>query len=171
MWFVAKTKAKQERSVVRQIERLGIEAYIPLRTELRKWSDRKKRVEVVLIPNTVFVNASKQVALDLHNVHGISLSYLRDATMAQNGLMVIPDCQMDDFKRFVDLTKGEFEVEDARPLVKGDAVIVVQGPLKGIVGELVKVDKKNKVIVRLKDLIACSVTVDAGDLEKVNGLG
>lgn len=110
------------------------------------------------------------MALDLHNVYGISLSYLRDVTDPKHALLVIPEAQMAEFQRFVEISKGEFDVEQDAQYVKGDMVIVTNGPLKGITGELLKIEKKNKVVVRLQNLIACSVTIDLSDLEKVNGL-
>lgn len=169
-WFVAKTKAKQEKSVAQQIQSFGVEAYVPIRTELRKWSDRKKKVDVVLIPNTVFVKAVKQEALDLHNVHGVSVSYLRDVTDPWKGLLVIPEWQMEEFRRFVDLTKGDFVIDNDVQYAKGDSVIVSKGPFKGVTGELIRVDAKNKVVVRLNDLIACSIIVGIDDLDLLNGL-
>lgn len=164
-WFVAKTKAKQERAVVQQIQHLGVEAYVPIRTELRQWKDRKKKVDVVLIPNTVFVKAYKQDALNLHNEHGIALNYIKDVTSPQRGLLVIPDCQMEEFRRFVDLTKGDFFVDEEAKYIKGDSVIMNKGPFKGMTGELIRVDVKNKVVVRLEQLVACAVFVNAEDLE------
>ena len=82
-WYVVKTRAKQERVVQQQINRFGVETFLPTRIEVRHWHDRKKKVESVLIPNTVFLKAEKSVAIDLHNVQGIQFSFLRDVTSLQ----------------------------------------------------------------------------------------
>ena len=168
-WYVAKTKAKQERAISLKLKALGIESYVPIRTELRSWHDRKKKVDVVLIPNTIFIRTAKSIAFDIHNVHGIQVSYLRNHA-DKNSIMVIPDYQMDDFRRFLELSKGNFDIDEDAKYVKGDSVIVIKGPLKGVVGELVRVESKNKVVVRLGDFLACSVKLNLEDLEKIGDL-
>ena len=165
-WYVAKTKAKQERAISLKLKDLGIESYVPIRTELRDWHDRKKKVDVVLIPNTIFIRTEKSTVFDIHNVHGIQISYLRNYT-DRNSVMVIPDYQMENFQRFVDATKGLYEVE-ADTFTKGDRVIIKSGQLKGIVGELLKVSANQaKFLVKLDTLFACSVTLSPEEVEKI----
>ena len=170
-WFVARTRAKQEKAIQERIESLGIQTYLPIRTEIRKWSDRKRKVDTVLVPNTIFIHASKKEATGLHNEQGLAINYLRDVTCEKPGAMlVVPDYQMESFMKFLEITQGQYDVEDALIYRKGDHVIVTSGPLKGLIGELVRVDGKNKVVVRLGDLIACSVTLTTDEIEKVNDL-
>ena len=165
-WYVAKTKAKQERSISLKLKALGIESYVPIRTELRSWHDRKKKVDVVLIPNTIFIRTAKSIAFDIHNVHGIQVSYLRNHA-DKNSIMVIPDYQMENFQRFVEATKGFYDVE-SDTFVKGDRVIIKTGQLKGIIGELVKVsDNHTKFLIKLDTLLACSVSLSPEEVEKV----
>ena len=54
-WFVLYTKPKKERKIVADLLAIGINAYCPTIIETRQWSDRKKKVEVPLIPNYIFV--------------------------------------------------------------------------------------------------------------------
>lgn len=166
-WFVAKTRAKQERSVQRQIAQLGVETFLPTREEIREWHDRKKKVDAVLIPNTVFVHSDKQTAIGLHNEHGIQVSYLRDMTI-NTSLLEIPDYQMRNFIDFVSAAGSQYTVESEEVMyMKGDKVIFKKGPMKGIVGELVRVDGKDKVLVIVENIIACSVGATLDMLEKV----
>lgn len=170
-WFVAKTKAKQEKSVQRQIEELGVQTFLPVRTEIRKWSDRMKKVDTILIPNTIFIRAEKQQAFDLHNVHGVSISFVKDATrIPPSSPLIIPDGQMSDFQRFVEIAQGQYDVERDVLYQKGDKVIVTSGPFKGVVGELFRVDDHNKVVVKLDNLIACSVIITMDSIERINDL-
>ncbi len=171
-WFVAKTRAKQEKAVQRQIEQLGVGTFLPIRTEIRDWHDRKKKVEAVLIPNTVFVHADKQTAIALHNDHGVQVSYLRDMTCKNPGcLLEIPESQMSEFIRFINLSDNNYEVETEEVLyMRGDKVIVNDGAFKGLTGELIRLDGKNKVVVRVDNLIACSVQIAIEQIEKINNL-
>jgi transcriptional antiterminator RfaH len=54
-WYVVYTKPKWERKVAEQLGKIGIECYCPLITQIRQWSDRKKKVEVPLFNSYVFV--------------------------------------------------------------------------------------------------------------------
>ncbi len=55
-WYVLFTKPRSEKKVEKQLLSLGINAYCPTRSEIRFWSDRKKRIEVPVLPSIVLVN-------------------------------------------------------------------------------------------------------------------
>ncbi len=172
-WFVAKTRAKQEKAVEKKISELGlkIETYLPTKLEVRNWRDRKKKVETVLIPNTIFIKGKKEDVVSLHNEHGIKLSFMRNITgISKNGLLVVPDEQMEEFVRFMNLTDNQYEVEEDLKYVKGDKVIVTNGVFKGLTGVLVRLDGRDKIVVTLEGLIACSAQISLEDVDKINGL-
>ena len=55
-WYVLFTKPRSEKKVEKQLLSLGINAYCPTRPEIRFWSDRKKQIEVPVLPSMVLVN-------------------------------------------------------------------------------------------------------------------
>tara|TARA_Y200000002_G_scaffold150198_1_gene124139 strand:+ start:2229 stop:2690 length:462 start_codon:yes stop_codon:yes gene_type:complete len=55
-WYVLHTKPRSEKRVEQKLLSLGINAYCPTRPEIRFWSDRKKRIDVPLLPSIVLVN-------------------------------------------------------------------------------------------------------------------
>ena len=79
---------------------------------------------------------------------------------------VIPDEQMERFKFMLDYSDEAVEM-CTEPLAPGELIRVVKGPLKGLEGELVEVDGKAKVVVRL-DLLGCAgVDMPVGFVEKM----
>ena len=54
-WFVLYTKPRHELKVLDRLSLLGVESYTPTKIEVRKWSDRKKKVKVCLLPSMVLV--------------------------------------------------------------------------------------------------------------------
>jgi len=54
-WYVLHTKPRNEKKVEEQLLSLGINAYCPKKTEIRFWSDRKKKIEIPLLPSMVLV--------------------------------------------------------------------------------------------------------------------
>ncbi|WDF62911.1 UpxY family transcription antiterminator [Flavobacterium sp. KACC 22763] len=57
-WYVVYTKPKWEKKVADKLNQLGIECYCPLITQIKQWSDRKKKVETPLFNSYVFVHLS-----------------------------------------------------------------------------------------------------------------
>ena len=55
-WYVLHTKPRSEKKVEDKLLSLGINAYCPTRSEIRFWSDRKKRIQVPVLPSMVLVN-------------------------------------------------------------------------------------------------------------------
>tara|TARA_B100000963_G_scaffold121937_1_gene106320 strand:+ start:755 stop:1216 length:462 start_codon:yes stop_codon:yes gene_type:complete len=55
-WYVLHTKPRSEKKAEEKLLSLGINAYCPTRSEIRFWSDRKKRIEVPVLPSMVLVN-------------------------------------------------------------------------------------------------------------------
>ena len=55
-WYVLHTKPRSEKKVEEKLLSLGINAYCPTRNEIRYWSDRKKRIQVPVLPSMVLVN-------------------------------------------------------------------------------------------------------------------
>ena len=55
-WYVLHTKPKSEKKVEEKLLSMGINAYCPTRSEVRFWSDRKKRIDIPVLPSMVLVN-------------------------------------------------------------------------------------------------------------------
>ena len=68
-WYVLITKPRSEKKVEEKLLSLGINAYCPTRSEIRFWSDRKKRIEVPVLPSMVLVNIEDK---DLNKVFASS---------------------------------------------------------------------------------------------------
>ena len=70
-WFVVHTKPRFEKKVEERLLSLGIEAYCPVRKEIRFWSDRKKKIDVPVLPSMVLVKLEEKNVNDVFNVNGV----------------------------------------------------------------------------------------------------
>ena len=70
-WFVIYTKSGQELKVLEHLTDLGIGAYTPTKIEVRKWSDRKKKVTVCLLPSMVLVCLEEEEVSKVFEVPGV----------------------------------------------------------------------------------------------------
>ncbi len=132
----------------------GIEAYVPLRKVVHQWSDRKRLVEEPLIRSYCFVKVTNRDYYEVLNTPG-AVRYIWFSGKAA----AIPERQIDTLKV---ITGSNVEVECLPDIFKpGVKVLVNAGPLLGVMGELVNVSNKKKVIIRidqLKQVIMLSVS-------------
>ena len=54
-WYAVQTRARNEKVILNRFEEQGLTTFLPLVTEIRRWSDRKKKVELPLFSCYVFV--------------------------------------------------------------------------------------------------------------------
>ena len=70
-WFVLYTNSRAELKVAQRLEQLGVEAYCPVRMEVRERSDRKKRIAVPLLPSMVLVKVEEKNRNRVFEVQGV----------------------------------------------------------------------------------------------------
>ncbi|NDV57779.1 UpxY family transcription antiterminator [Bacteroides sp. 519] len=163
-WFAARTKKDQEIATRNLLIKMNIEHFLPTRVTVRQLKYRKKKVEVPVIRNIIFIHASKEVACSLPNDFGLNLFYIRD--YATHTMLVVPDKQMNDFMFVMDLNPDGVCVDDT-PLQPGDKVLVLKGDLRGVEGELIHIDKKTHVVVRILNLVTWKASIPKSYLKKI----
>src|SRR5215472_12211641 len=53
-WYALQTRCRHEKIVAYRLQERGVDAFLPTLTEVHRWSDRKKRVELPLFTCYVF---------------------------------------------------------------------------------------------------------------------
>ena len=73
-WFAVRTRSRHEKIVATQLRSRGVTAFLPLVTQVHRWSDRKKTVEVPLFPGYTFVQIvpSSEQYVRVLRVNGVS---------------------------------------------------------------------------------------------------
>jgi len=59
-WYVLYTKPNTSLKVAARLADLGVMVYAPTQTVVRQWSDRKKKVQVPVMPSMVLVNVQEK---------------------------------------------------------------------------------------------------------------
>lgn len=137
-------------------ENIDIAYYLPTKVVVRELKYRKKKCEVPVIRNMIFIQATKQVACDVSNVYGVQLFYMKD--LQTRGMLIVPDKQMDDFMFVMDLDP-EGVCFDNENLTVGHKVKVVKGDFMGVEGEVATQANKTYVILRVRDILSASIRV------------
>ena len=161
-WVAAVVQIRSEKAVGKKLDGLQLENYVPTQWEIHQWSDRRKKVERVIIPMIVFIRADKATIkrLVFHSFIHKLISYPGQYTPA-----IIPDAQIDHLKFM--LKQSELSVEMKERIFKtGDYVRIVRGPLKDLEGELCRVESdKPMVAIQIECLGYACVSIDKADIE------
>ena len=70
-WYVVYTKPRWEKKVAEKLTQIGIECYCPIITQVKQWSDRKKKVEVPLFNSYVFVQLKDSDRNSVFQIAGV----------------------------------------------------------------------------------------------------
>jgi len=147
-WYVALVRMHHEKKVAERLDKIGIENFVPVQQEVHQWSDRRKVVESVLLPMMVFVHADPKERKEVLSFSTVS-RYM--VMRGESSPTIIPDEQMARFRFMLDYSE--------------EAICVVKGPLTGLVGELVTVDGRSKIAVRLNMLGCACADMPVGYVE------
>ena len=155
-------KSRHEKIAESDINRRGIETYLPMKTELHQWSDRRKWVEVPLFSGYVFVRIS---------VTDFSCVYLANGFVkfvSLNGKpSIVPDEQVEAVRRIVESYGRDIEVIDGDYI--GMNAEIIAGPLLGLHGEIIDLMNRKNFVIRIEGLEKLlSVKVPAGAI-KITG--
>ena len=71
-WYVAYVRLFHERKTAEKLAAMGIESFVPVREEIHQWSQRKKKVMRVLIPQMIFIHATPKERLEALTLASIS---------------------------------------------------------------------------------------------------
>lgn len=129
-WVAALVHTNCEKEVATKLEKLGIENYVAIQTEEHQWSDRKKKIDRIVIPMVVFVRLAKNEEDIFRRLPFIMkfISYPGSNELATP----IPDNQIEQL-RFL-LEHSEYPITFCNNIEVGDTVRIVNGPLKGFIG-------------------------------------
>ena len=164
-WIAALVQSCLEKRVGERLDKLGVENYIPTQTVIRQWSDRKKKIERVVIPMIVFIHTDEMTERRLR-----MQTYIRKILSypGQWKAAVIPDAQIDRLKFMLRHAESSVELLE-QTLQVGEAIRVARGPLKGLEGEIYQVQPdKPMVAIRIDCLGYACVSIEKSDLEIIS---
>ncbi|MBQ5689220.1 MAG: UpxY family transcription antiterminator [Bacteroidales bacterium] len=142
-WFAIYVKSRSEKKVLKLLEDIGVESFLPLITRVKQWSDRKKKVEEPLFRSYLFVNIPLNDYYTVLNVNGV----VKFITFEKKPVPV-PENQIIAIKEYLNDTElHSINYEDFK---EGELVRVKTGQMKDLVGRFVKINGKHRVIIDIE---------------------
>ena len=144
-WYAVYTNPRAEKQVYERLVENKIEVYLPLKKVVRQWSDRKKMVEMPLLPSYIFVKIHQKSFPLVYKIYGVV-----KFVSFEGKPVAIPQRQIDILRLLID-SDTEIEVTSEN-FAKGDNVEVICGALVGLTGELITNGSNDRFIVRIDKL-------------------
>ena len=142
-WFAIYVKSRSEKKVLKLLEDIGIESFLPLITRVKQWSDRKKKVEEPLFRSYLFVNIPLSDYYTVLNVNGV----VKFITFEKKPVPV-PDNQIIAIKEYLNDT--ELHSIDYEDFKEGELVRIKSGQMKDLIGRFIKINGKHRVIIDIE---------------------
>ena len=122
-WYALYTEPRHEKKVADRLLKLGVEVYCPLVTQIKQWSDRKKKVEVPLLPSYVFVKLEDSNRDVVFQVSGV----VRYLFWLGKPAVILPH-EIAALKQSLAQPVVAVAISAVRP---NDAIQIQDGPFKG----------------------------------------
>ena len=156
-WYAVYTCANHEKRVAEQFAGRNVEHFLPQYESMRRWKDRKVRLQLPLFPGYLFVHMEPQERLRALQVPGVV------QLVGFNGSPTpIPQ---EDIERVREFLGQGWRAEPHPYLQMGRRARVVRGPLVGMEGIVVRRKNRSRLVLSF-DLIQRSMAIemDEGDL-------
>ncbi len=157
-WYAAYTCANHEKRVAAELMLREVEHLLPVYSSIRRWKDRRVRVDLPLFPGYVFVRLAMRDRLRVVQIPSVV------RLVGFGGLpTALPDTEVDVMRS--GLSQG-LRAEPHPYLTVGRRVTVRSGPLAGAQGILLRRKGNFRVVISV-ELIqrAVAVDVDVADVE------
>ena len=150
-WYAFVTRPRHEKRVKSHLDGKGVNSYLPLQQTQSHWKDRKKLVEMPLFSCYIFAHLPFTKRYDVLTVPSV----VRIVSFEQQPTPV-RDEEIESIRRVLEINPY-FEVSE--DLIIGEKVEIVAGPLKGVIGDLVRFHGQERVAVNI-DAISKSLILD-----------
>jgi transcription antitermination factor NusG len=157
-WYAAYTCANHEKRVAQQVERRSLECFLPLYETVRRWKDRRVRLELPLFPGYVFVRMALRDRLRVLQIPGVARLVGFDGRPSP-----VPN---EDIEAIRACLAGRHPMQPHCYVQRGQRVRVLSGPLAGLSGIVVRQKKRTRFVISL-DLLMRSVSVEL-DISDLN---
>jgi transcription antitermination factor NusG len=160
-WYAVHTRARHEKKVASELLESDISVYLPLVAQVRRWSDRRKIIEMPLFPCYVFLQSSlpPEVRSKVIQAWGV-LGFVG----AQGHGLPIPGGEIESIRM---LLASKVAMAPCPFLKTGQRVRVRGGALNGVEGTLVSNEMRRLVISVSGIHQSLSINIEGYDVEAI----
>ena len=165
-WFPMRVTYQREMKVKAELDRLGIENFVPMRYKVvESQNDGDTELRRVLVPainNLIFVRSTQERVSELKRRNEVlePLRYMMDHTAAsEHSIMTVADRKMENFMRVASRTDDSVMFLDNETVVGKESkrVEIMGGAFEGVTGVIRRVKHCKRVVVELEGIASVAI--------------
>jgi transcription antitermination factor NusG len=161
-WYALQTRLQREKVVEQRLMERGVQTFLPMVTEVRRWSDRRKKIQIPLFSSYLFV---KLAPSKVERVRVLSVDGVFNFVGPRREGTPIPDSQIEAVRALVD---GQLPWSSHPFLNIGQRVRIRSGALQGVEGILVSRSGENTLVISVEAIQrSMAVRIEGYDVEAV----
>ena len=177
-WFPMRVTYQREMKVKAELDRLGIENFVPMRykvVESQNGGDTElRRVLVPAISNLIFVRSTQERMSELKRRNEVlePLRYMMDYTASQeHAIMTVADGEMENFMRVASRTDDSVMFLDNVTVIgkEGKRVEIMGGAFEGVTGVIRRVKRCKRVVVEIEGVASVAIAYVSAEVLKEIG--
>jgi transcription antitermination factor NusG len=152
-WYALHVRRRFEKFVENQLSDKGFETFVPTYVSKRKWSDREKTLSLPLFPSYVFCRLNLNNRLPILTTPGVNclLGVGRSPT-------AVDEIEIAALRQVVE---SETPTQPSPYVSVGETIQVEEGPLKGLIGIVVRIRGSHRLIISVSLLMrSISIEID-----------
>ena len=174
IWFPMRVTYQREMKVKAELDRQGIECFVPMRYRIVDADVENPRRELgPAINNLIFVRSTQERISGLKASNEVlePLRYMMDRTASrEHAIMTVGDREMENFMRVASRTDDSVMFLDEETVVgkEGKRVEIMGGAFEGVTGVIRRVKRCKRVVVELEGIASVAIAfVPVGLLKEV----
>lgn len=160
-WYPMRSTYGRELKVKECFDKIGIECYVPMTYKVVDTNGERHRQLVPAIHNLIFVHSSENVIKQLKQNNPLfnSLRFIMKKSISDKDnkdvdYLIVPTNQMENFILATKNHEEEVTYLNGEKAVckQGQKVKVVDGMFSGVEGEIIRIHKNKRVVIRIDNI-------------------
>jgi transcription termination/antitermination protein NusG len=155
-WYAVHTRSRHEDLACLGLQQKSFHAFLPKLEVWSKRKDRRKKIMIPMFPGYLFVEfatLNNEIKIDVLKTFGVVR--ILGKSMGSEPIPV-PDDKIDAIRRIVD---SKVEVQQLQYPKVGEPARIVDGPFKGIEGQVLQTDYEKELFMIEIEILQRSVAI------------
>ena len=161
-WFAIQTRSRHEKKVADELEGRGVEVFLPMVKQTRKWSDRVKKIDFPLFSGYAFVRIVPEPKARVHvlSAHGV-VKFVGPTAIGTP----IPDHEIESLRTAI---ANDISLRPLPFIKVGQRVRIRSGALAGMEGILTGARNDRQLVISISTIQrSVAVAIEGYDVEPV----
>lgn len=167
IWYVLYVQGGKEKRLLSFLKEHDMQAFTPFIERLQKKEGKFSLVESPMFPNYIFVKSTlnqKEFNERLYVLRQLKKGIVKQLVHDYEGTSALQPKEQRLLECLMDET---YTVRHSIGIIEGDAVIIIDGPLKGIESEILKIDRHKRIAYLGHEMLGKPIKISLEIVKKI----